>query len=78
MIDLVVQSQDKDLLKPLTTYELKEDKKTLIKVRIFLTFQQRLYVVLYSSSFETSLFTNSFKFYSLMIRFYMYYKLCFR
>ena len=38
MIDLVVQSQDKDLLKPLTTYELKEDKKTLIKVRIFLTF----------------------------------------
>jgi len=31
MIDLVVQSQDKDLLKPLTTYELKEDKKTLIK-----------------------------------------------
>jgi hypothetical protein len=33
MIDLVVQSQDKDLLKPLTTYELKEDKKTLIKMK---------------------------------------------
>ncbi len=38
MIDLVVHSQDKDLLKPLTTYELKEDKKTLKKVRLRIFF----------------------------------------